>query len=252
MRRFLGVVLAAAVVVSFGARVWAADDADVKAILDKGIKALGGEEKLSAIKAATWKSKGKISFGGNDSDFTSQATVQGLDHYRTEFEGEFGGNKVQGVIVLAGDKGWRKFGDDKMELDKDGVANEKRSVYLQVIPMTLVPLRDKAFKVEMAGEQKVDGKPAVGLKVTPPDGKEFTLYFDKDSGLPVKQVAKVAGFMGEEFTQETTYADYKDFQGVKKATKIENKRDGQTFLQGTTTEFKALDKVDPNTFAEPK
>ena len=84
------------------------------------------------------------------------------------------------------------------------------------------------------------------------DGKDFTLYFDKETGLPVKQVAQVRGFMGDEFTQETTFADYKDFGGIKKATKIESKRDGQRFIEQEVTEFKTLDKVDPATFEEPK
>jgi DNA invertase Pin-like site-specific DNA recombinase len=53
-------------------------------------------------------------------------------------------------------------------------------------------------------------------------------------------------------TQETTFANYKEFGGIKKATKIENKRDGEKFLEQEITEFKVLDKVDPKTFDEPK
>jgi len=82
--------------------------------------------------------------------------------------------------------------------------------------------------------------------------KDFTLYFDKESGVPVKQVAKVVGFQGQEYTAETTFADYKDFDGIKKATKVEIKRDGEKFQVMEVTEFKVLDKVDPETFAEPK
>jgi hypothetical protein len=251
MKRFLVAVFVAALVAGVGGKA-RSDDKDVTAILDKAIKALGGEEKLGKLQAATWKAKGKISFGGGDNAFTSQVTVQGLDHFRQEFEGDFGGNKIQGVTVLDGDKGWRKIGDMGMALDKDGLANEKRTVYLQVVPMTLVPLKGKGFKLEAAGEEKVGGKPAVGLKATGPDGKAFTLYFDKESGLPVKQVAKVVGFMGDEFTMETSFTDYKEFGGIKKATKVENKRDGEKFLEQEITEFKVLDKVDPKTFDEPK
>ena len=178
--------------------------------------------------------------------------MQGLDQLRGEFEGDFGGNKFQAVTVLNGDKGWRKFGDMGMELDKDSLANEKRSLYLQMIPVTLLPLKGKDFKVEAAAEEKVGDKAAVGIKVTGPDGKDFKLYFDKDSGLPVKLVAKVIGFMGEEFTQETTFGTYKDFNGIKVATKIQNKRDGEKFLEQEITEFKLVDKVDPKTFAEPQ
>jgi hypothetical protein len=251
MKWLCGALLAALFAVGWSARAEAADDKDVKPILDKAIKPLGGEEKLGKVKAAAWKTKGKITFNGNESEFTTSATVKGLDHFRSTFEGEFGGNKVKAVAVLAKNKGWRQFGDNKMEMDEDGVANEKRTVYLQVIPILLVPLRDNSFKVEAAGDKKIGDKPAVGLKVTGPDRKSFTLYFDKESGLPVLLTAKVVGFNGEEFTQETSFADYKDFAGVKKATKITTKRDGETFLEANITEFKTLEKVDDKTFAEP-
>jgi len=251
MKRFLGAVLATVLVSCLGGPA-GADDPEAAAIVDKGIKALGGEEKLAKAAGATWKAKGKITFDGNDNEFDSQATVQGLDHFRSEFEGNFNGNTIKGVTVLNGDKGWRKFGDDPMEMDKDAVDNEKRTVYLQVVPAMLVPLKGKGFQVAKAGEEKVDGKSAVGLKVTGPDRKEFTIYFDKESGLPVKQVAKVVGFQGDEFTQETTFGSYKDFDGVKKATKVENKRDGEKFVETQVTEFKLLDKVAPETFNEPQ
>jgi hypothetical protein len=251
MARFIGVVLAALLVSAAAGLSRANEDEGTKAILDKAIKALGGEARLSKVMAVTWKAKGTISFGGNDNEFTSESTVRGLDHFRGAFEGEFGGNKIKGVTVLAGDKGWRQFGDNKMEMDKDGVANEKRTVYLQVLPALVLPLRDKAFKIEAGGEEKIGGKAAIGLKVTGTDGKSFQLSFDKESGLPVKLVAKVVGFMGDEFTQETTFADYKDFKGIKKATKIENKRDGEKFLTIQVTDFRVLDKVDAKMFAEP-
>ncbi len=226
--------------------------ADATAILDKAIQALGGAEQLSKVKAATWKAKGTITFMGNDNAVTMQTTMQGLDHFRQEFEGDFGGNKVQGVTVLAGDKGWQKFGDNLMELDKDRLANEKRRFYLAVIPTTLLPLKGKQFKVEAIAEENVGGKPAVGIKAIGPEGKDFSLYFDKESGLPVKLVAKVVGFMGNEFTQETTLSDYKQVGGIQKAMKFQSKRDGEKFQELQITEFKVLDQVDPKTFTEPQ
>jgi hypothetical protein len=251
MKRLFGAAVVATLVV-LAAGPARADDKDATAILDKGIKALGGEDKLSKITAATWKAKGKMTFGGNDSEMTSTATVQGLDHMRQEFDGEFNGNKVHGVTIVAGDKGWQKFGDMGGELPKDRLTNQKRAIYLQVIPITLVQLKGKDFKIETAGEEKVDGKPAAGLKVTGPDKKDFTLYFDKDSGLPVKMTAKVMGFGGQESTQETTFGGYKEMGGIKKATKLETKRNGEKFQELEITEFKVLDKVDPKQFEEPK
>src|SRR5258707_12017180 len=102
MKRFLGAALVAVFAVAGGSA--RADEQEAKAVIDKAIKAAGGEEKLGNVGAATWKAKGKITFNDNTNDFNSQVTVQGLDHFRSEFEGEFNGNAVRGVTVLAGDK----------------------------------------------------------------------------------------------------------------------------------------------------
>ncbi len=251
MKRFLGAVLATILVASVIGPV-SADDKDPNTILDKAIKAIGGEEKLKKAESMTWKSKGTITFGGNDNEIKILANVQGLDHYRSEVSGEFNGEARTFVVVLNGDKGWRKFGDDPMEMDGDALANEKRTIYLAITPITIVPLKGKGFKLEAAPEEKVDGKAAAAIKVTGPDGKDFTLYFDKESGLPVKSVAKVVGFDGNEFTQESTFKDYKDFGGIKKATKVESKRDGEDFIKSEITDFKVVDKLDTKTFDEPK
>lgn len=250
MKRSLGALLALTLVGGL-APAARADEAEAKAVLDKAIKALGGEEKLGKAQAISWKSKGKITFGENENPFNSQTIIQGLDRYHGEFEGEFNGNPFKGITVLDGKKGWRKFGDNVMEMDDDAVTNERRTIYLQVIPVTLVALKGQGFKLDSAKGEDVSGKPTDAIKATGPDGKDFTIYFDKEKNLPVKLVANVVGFNGEEFTQETTFADYKDFDGIKKATKVVAKRDGQTFLDSEVTDFKAMDKADPGAFAEP-
>lgn len=251
MNKLIGAALAAAFALALPAAGRAAD-ADPNAVLDKAIQALGGQDKLSKAKALTWAVKGTVTFGDMDTPYTGKVAINGLDQYRQEFEADFGGNPFKAVTVLAGNKGWRKFGDDKQDLDADAIANEKRTIYLTVVPITILAAKGKEFKLAAAGEEQVGGKPAVGVKITGPDGKDFTVFFDKESGLPVKQVAKVIGFMGEEFTQETTFGDYKDMAGIKKATKISLKRDGEKFIEQTITGLETPDKLDDKTFAEPK
>jgi hypothetical protein len=88
--------------------------------------------------------------------------------------------------------------------------------------------------------------------VTGPDAKEFNLYFDAATRLPVRLVARVVGFNGDEYTQETTFSDYRPIDGIQVATKLVSKRDGEKFQDFQITEFKVMDPVDPKTFAEPK
>jgi hypothetical protein len=225
-----------------------ADDKDAKAILENAIKALGGDEKLTKASAHSWKGMGKWHVGAEERDLESHVTANGLEHFRREFTLP----QFSGIVVIAGEKGWRKGRNGITELDAAALADQKRWVYLEVIPVTLMPLKGKGFKLEVAGEEKVNEKPAVVLKVTAPDGKDFTLSFDKESGLPVKEVATQMSPGGQEFTVETTFRDYKDMGGIKKATKTEVKRNGELSTEMEITEFKVLDKVAPETFAEPK
>jgi len=251
MRKFIAMASILFLVCDFAPRARAEDDKGAAGIVDKGIEALGGKEKLAGVKAVTWQGKGKIFIQDSENEFHSKLVAEGLDRFRGEFEGKFNGDEIKGVTILDGDKGWRQFGEPS-ELDKESLANEKRNAYLQLIPALLVPLKEKEFKLEPAGQQKVNDKPAVAVKVTPADGKEFTIFFDKDSGLPVRLVAKVIGWAGDEFTQETTYADFKDFDGIKKATKIVAKRDGEKFVEYQVTEFKTLDKAPQKSFDKPE
>ena len=115
----------------------------------------------------------------------------------------------------------------------------------------LAPVKGPGFKVETAGEEKVGGQAAVVLKVTCPDGNDIKISFDKESGLPVKAVGRVFTLLDQEITQENTYGNYKDFGGIKVATRLEIKNGWATRKQ-EITEFKFLDKVDPSAFAAPK
>jgi hypothetical protein len=229
-----------------------ADEPEAKAVIDRAIKASGGEEKLSGVKAYSVKGKGTVVVENTDIDFTFETTAQGIDKFRATYEGEVGGEKFAGSTVVDGDKAWKKEQQEIRKLDGEKLANEKRGAYLEIAPTLLVPLRSKAFKLESAPEEKVGEKAAAVVRVTGPDGKDFTLYFDKETGLLAKISGQVADDDGQVDLQETTVEDYKEFAGIKVATRSYVKRSGKRFVDVEVAEFKALDEVEPGTFAEPK
>src|SRR5262245_22297909 len=109
MNRLLGAAVLVLLAACGSAR---ADERAAKAILDKAIKAVGGEERLSKIKAFTVKGKGTIVLDGDDIPFTFRTTAKGIEQYRSTYEGTAGGEKFAGTVVIDGDKGWRKHNDD--------------------------------------------------------------------------------------------------------------------------------------------
>ena len=223
--------------------------ADPAALVDKAVRALGGAEKMAQVRAATWKEKGTRAFQGNDVPVNAEVLVQGTDHIRREWDVDLGGMKVRRVVVVAGEGAWSKMMENVEELAGEKLANERRRVYLTVIPVTVLPLKSEGYRLATIADEQVGGRPAAGLNVTPPDGKEFRLYFDKETGLPVRVVAKVLGQGGAgPCTEETTYSDYKAFDGVQKATRISIKRDGATVSDVQIGEFKVLDRADAKAF----
>ncbi len=251
MQRFY-VALVVSVFISGSGRVVSADAQEVDAILDKAIKALGGEDKLTKIKAVAWKGKGKMIVGDNqEHEFTSQTIAQGLDRFKSELEveGVFG-KQLKMLSVLNGDKVWLSVGGMALQPDH-ALAGMKRSAYLTLIPMTVVPLKGPGFNVQAAGEDQVEAEPAYVIKVTCPDGSDMAISFNKNSGRPVKVAGKVFALDDRELMQETIYGAYKNFGGIQVATRLEVKIDGKPYRRQELTEFKILDTVEPSTFSTP-
>jgi hypothetical protein len=251
MKRFGSAILATMLVLGPVRFAWA-DDSDAKAVIDKAVNALGGRAKLTAAKAITWKTKGKLTLDETDHDFTTRVIAQSINHYRYDYEFELNGLPSKGVTVLDGNQAWQKRGAQIRKLQDEPLANEKRAVYLLIVPEMPSLLAAEGFKVEISTEENIGGKPAAVLKVTPPDGKDFKLYFDKESGLPVKLHARVTNLRGTEREEGKTFSDYKDFGGIKRATKVVSTLSGKKFVSAEVTQFKVLDKVDPKAFEEPQ
>jgi hypothetical protein len=176
------------------------------------------------------------------------ATFSGLDRVRRAI----GTKPLYNVTIVDGDKGWQQFRVQVHPIDAEGLVAEKRNIYLQVVPTLLVPLKSHAFKVEYSGEEPVNEKPAFVLKVTGPEGKNFLLYFDKDTFLPVKEIARSVGADGKEKTEETKFGAYKELGGIKKATAVEIRSGPESVILLELTSFQVLDRVAPTTFSAPR
>jgi hypothetical protein len=242
MSRYCGTLVAAVLAcIPSGAAVAGGDNA--KVILDKAIEALGGAEKLSKIEGLSWTSNGSIKEDGQVRKMTAVETFHGLSRVRRDYRVY----RARSQTILDRDKGWQ-FSGRYRPMNAVAVAQEKRSIYLQLVPTLLVPLKGAGFKYEAAGEEEVRGKPASILKITAPDGKDFTLSFDKESFLPVKEVARSIGSHGKERVEVVTFSQYKDFEGIKKATLIEVEIDAQNYSFFEIVDFKVLDHVPDNIF----
>ncbi|MBY0523158.1 MAG: hypothetical protein K2R98_07150 [Gemmataceae bacterium] len=229
------------------------DDADtVRAILDKGIKALGGEGTVTKFPAMAMKGKGVFYEKDMKTPFSGVWYTQGLNKARTTTTVEIKTVKSIETRVVNGDKGWiKEFGEDTKPMDNVALADEKADLYFNYVT-TLVPLKGKEFKVAPLADIKVNDKPAVGISVSQKGQKDVKLYFDKESGLLVKAERKVRDAEAKkEVTEEVIFSDYKEVDGLKIAMKFNSKRDGKPYADAEMTEAKPQEKLDEKLFEKP-
>jgi hypothetical protein len=242
VHKILGVGLVGGLALVFAGALRAEEPKD---IIDKAIKAAGGAEKLAKFNCRTWSAKGKYYGAGAEIPYTATYAFQGPDKLRADI-------KDFVIIVLNGNKGWMKMGDDTIESDAEQLAEQKEVQHAGYVT-TLLPLQDKGYALAPLGDVKVADRPAVGVKVSSKNHRDVNLYFDKNTNLLVKGewTVKSQEEGGREVKQETLYGNYQDVQGAKFPMKITINRDGKVYVEGEYSNFKAVEKPDGKMFAKP-
>lgn len=234
-----------------GAR--ADDDKEMQALLDKVIAAHGGAMNLDKNPAMSMKLKGKVNVMNLSIDFTGEWSAQMPDKLRTELDIEVMGNKIKIITVVNKDKGWISAANMTMEMDKDMVKEAREEMHSGFTAGKFTPLKGKDYKLSSLGEAMVDGKPAIGIRVSHKSFRDINMFFDKKSHLLVKSESRSKDFNqgGQEVTKEVLYGDYKAVQGVQTPHKVAIKQDGKDFLTAEVTEVQLLDKLGDDLFGKP-
>jgi hypothetical protein len=240
----------ACVALMFGG-VRADDQPDARAILDRAMKAMGGEAKLAKLGTVSGKVKISVLEGGQEFTIDLDGTWQGLRHYRADVQFQANGQTFTGILVFNGDKGWFKK-MDKAEAAPEGVVPFVQNfLYAGRMPQLLPLLKDKAYKLAPLGEIKVDGRDAVGISISHKDHKDVSLFFDKENGWPVKSEIRLQEPQSnKDITVDYRFSNYKEFDGLKVPAKMALKVDDKDF-NVEVSHFKAVEKVDDSQFDMP-
>jgi len=223
---------------------------DARAIVEKAIKAHGGEEHLKKHQAGTIKTKGRLEILGGF-DFTQEMSYQIPDKFRDDLEFELMGMKIRTLTVYNAGKAGLEVNGKKIDMGKklDDALKEATQMFEAG---RLVGLRRKGYELSIVGEADVNGKPAVGIRVVKEGQRDMNLYFDKKSGLMVKTERRTIDLQSDqEITEERIITEYKKIDGVPQAAKVLINRDGKKFLEAEIVEQKEFEKLDDSVFKLP-
>jgi hypothetical protein len=249
MRRYLpGLVILVLVAWISPAR---AQDA-ARAIIDKAIRAQGGEKKLLQERAWRSMSKGRLEVPDKGwVDFTEEMTVASPGRFRETMHHALGGRKVTLTTVFDGTRVWVRADRETEEVPDKTAAEYNEAAYLMELGR-LVSLRGDRYTLERLGETKVSGKPAVGVKVSSKGHRDIRLYFAKDTGLLVKVARRIVNpKTSKEETEERVISEYQEMDGHKVAKKASVFHDGKKILDVEVIDVKFVDRIDDKEFAKP-
>jgi hypothetical protein len=220
-------------------------------IIDKAIRAHGGEEKLAGLSAFTLKER--MVYPGA-ATYDTQIVVQLPGRYRSERTISSGGKSSTTLIVLDGDQGWMKSNDVVTPYPKTFLESMQKYTVPYTGPQSILRLRARqknpACQFTTAGEGTVEGRPAVGLRMKLEGGPEATWYFDKETGLLLKEEQRTKRFEGEDEVVENVYGDYQTCDGFPIAHKLTHQHDGKVVLTRELIDFKAATPSE-GAFAKP-
>jgi hypothetical protein len=251
MKRVLGVIL---VLPWLSSSAWSADEKAL-AVVEKAIKAMGGQERFDKAQTTYLKYNREFGVANGDPATTSlRCTAQGLENFRFALEMNAGGKHQTTTWIINGDQGWTQTGRGTIVMKPIELRVVKQSALEELLPTRPDLLKAKVFDLEWAGEPIVGDRPTAAIKVSGLGIVGMKVYFDRERGLPIKS-EYIASYVNGDPMMQRIFSDYREFDGIQVATKIEWKReiagDSDSWVDDVK-EFKILDKVPPDTFTEPK
>lgn len=165
----------------------AADPAAAKAVLNEAVRAHGGSSALAKLAGFIRTSSVELSAVPGKA-FTVEQTFVLPTKVRNAIKLD---GKQLSMMVLNVDKAWQSSGGPA-EAAPDDLARELKEENYVIWLSTLAPFTKESFDLDLVPEIKVNGQPAVGVKVTRKDRPDAMLYFDKKTNLLVKIDAKPA------------------------------------------------------------
>jgi hypothetical protein len=226
--------------------------AKARTIINKAIQAQGGEANLAKQKIVRQKGTyRRFTDGTEGTPIVSWEQITQLpDRIKNVQKVEIDGQKMSMTIVVKGDQGWTNMYGQIGNIDESMFASVKEDLYVEEVS-SLVPLKGKEYQLSMLAEVRVNGKPAVGVKVAAKGRRDVRLYFDKGSMLLVKRVQRVSDGNGGQVTQEEFFSEYKETDKVKLPRKLMTFADGKKIAEGTIDEVQFLQKIEEKEFDKP-
>ncbi len=177
----------------------------VSEILEKYVQAVGGKQAIERIQTRVIRGTMEGATGeGSPMEIYQTASGKWLMAVH-------GSDEENGLMVCDGNNAWQKFGDQEPHAFGDAELAEAR-VALDL--RRELKLKELFPKMGFKGKESVGGREVYVISAATAQGSPEQLYFDRETGLLVRQDSKLEGPDGLRFL-EVDYEDYREVDGVR-------------------------------------
>src|SRR5260370_15569494 len=114
-----------------------------RAIIARAIKAHGGAERLHQLPARSWEESGVYHGRGQSTPYKASISAHYPRRVKIDVENQY-------IAVVDGDHGWMTVKGQTRDLRQDLLDDRRDEQYADCVT-TLLPLRDKKFKLALHG-----------------------------------------------------------------------------------------------------
>jgi len=195
----------------------------VDEIIQKYASAMGGLDNFKKIKTA--KLTGTVTTQGNDLPIT----VQIINGRAMRTDVEVMGQTI--TNVYKDEKGWKINPYAGAPTATDVTGDELNEFKNQgSLTSQLMDYKARGYKVELLGQEEVNGIKAYKIQLTTENDKTTTYYIDPTSFLLIKTFG-TRNMMGQDMQLETYYSDVKDIGNIKFSISRKVQSGGQTLQE---------------------
>jgi len=222
-----------------------------QAVIERGILAHGGKERLGRAQADRAKIKGTLFLNNEPVPFTGETLVQLPNKQKSTVKLEVKNRTITLVQIYSGDQVYVTVDGQPTKPEASAVAEMRESLALARVVRLVPLLTDRSFELSLLPETKINDRPAVGVKAEVKGRKPFLLYFDKESNFLVKTEHELDDGAGKSVNQEEFYSDFRDLSGFRRPIKMTVFRKGGKVMEAEMLEVKYFDRFEDSEFAKP-
>lgn len=177
----------------------------VEEILGKHIEAMGGKEKLSALKSV--KISSVISVMGMEMNMNTVVIHQKALRSETEVQG------MKIIQAIDNGKGWQINPMLGTNAAADLTNEEIKAISSQLDLTGFMDYEKKGYKVKLDGEENLNGAAVYVISFTTGNGISTVNYISKDTWYVLKSIMKIA-IDGQETETTVLPSNYKKVNGI--------------------------------------